>query len=419
MKKQTVFVHEQSRDLPVVGDYDVVVVGGGIAGVSAALAASRVNGTKVCLIEKFCGLGGLATLGLVVWYLPLCDGRGHQIIGGIGEELMRLSVNDVKDDIDELRLKKVPACWEPGGNAEERTKHRFVAGFNPITFIYKLERLMLKNHITLLFDTRFAGVIKENGAITSVLVETKAGRVALKCKAVVDCSGDADVCFAAEEKTVSIAKNVRCGWYYFINAEGKLELKLLSDPLHQIPLGTDGKPLKKAFSFRGDNSFDVTAQILASRQLMMDDIEKTRREKGGIPFPVMSPMMPTHRMTRRLAAKITLKESDDHRWFDDALGMTGDWRKAGPVFCVPLRSLAATRTANLLAAGRCMSTVGDTWDLFRVIPTCAVTGEAAGVAAAFYANSQECRSIMDLDIPAMQKHIKRRHGIIDKRLLSN
>ena len=419
MKKQTVFVHEQSRDLPVVGDYDVVVVGGGIAGVSAALAASRVNGTKVCLIEKFCGLGGLATLGLVVWYLPLCDGRGHQIIGGIGEELMRLSVNDVKDDIDELRLKKVPACWEPGGNAEDRTKHSFVAGFNPITFIYKLERLMLKNHITLLFDTRFAGVIKENGAITSVLVETKAGRVALKCKAVVDCSGDADVCFAAEEKTVSIAKNVRCGWYYFINAEGKLELKLLSDPLHQIPLGTDGKPLKKAFSFRGDNSFDVTAQILASRQLMMDDIEKTRREKGGIPFPVMSPMMPTHRMTRRLAAKITLNESDDHRWFDDALGMTGDWRKAGPVFCVPLRSLAATRTANLLAAGRCMSTVGDTWDLFRVIPTCAVTGEAAGVAAAFYANSQECRSIMDLDIPAMQKHIKRRHGIIDKRLLSN
>ena len=99
--------------------------------------------------------------------------------------------------------------------------------------------------------------------------------------------------------------------------------------------------------------------------------------------------------------------------------MTGDWRKAGPVFCVPLRSLAATRTANLLAAGRCMSTVGDTWDLFRVIPTCAVTGEAAGVAAAFYASSQDCRCIMDLDIPAMQKHIKRHHGLIDKRLLNN
>ena len=420
MKKQSIFVHEASRDVPVVGDYDVVVVGGGIAGVSAALAASRVHGTKVCLVEKFCGLGGLATLGVVIWYLPLCDGRGHQIIGGIGEELMRLSVDDIEQDIPLVRQMRIPKCWtSPDSTIEARCKDRFVAGFNPITFMYKLERLMLKNHITLLYDTRFAGVSKENGAINAVLVETKAGRVALKCKAVVDCSGDADVCFAADEKTVSIAKNVRCGWYYFVNSEGSLELKLLSDPTHQPPLGPDGKPMKSSYSFRGDNSFEVTKQIIASRQLMMDDVAKTRREKGGNPYPVMSPTMPTHRMTRRLSAKITLKESDDHRWFDDALGMTGDWRKAGPVFCVPLRSLAATKTANLLAAGRCMATVGDTWDLFRVIPTCAVTGEAAGVAAAFFANSQDCRSIMDLDIPAMQKHIKRHHGIIDKRLLDN
>ena len=154
-----------------------------------------------------------------------------------------------------------------------------------------------------------------------------------------------------------------------------------------------------------------------ARKMMMEDIEKIREKDGGNPIPIMSPTIPTFRMSRRLAAKVTLKESDDHRWFDDALGMTGDWRKAGPVFCLPLRCLAAVKTANLITAGRCLSSMGDPWDVTRVIPTCAVSGEAAGIAAAFLAASDECRSFFDLDIPTLQKYIKRHHGIIDKDLV--
>ena len=72
--------------------YDVIVVGGGIAGISAAVAAGRL-GSRVLLIEKGILLGGLATVGLISWYEPLCDGEGTQLIGGIGEELIRLSTS--------------------------------------------------------------------------------------------------------------------------------------------------------------------------------------------------------------------------------------------------------------------------------------------------------------------------------------
>jgi len=69
--------------------YDVIVVGGGIAGVSASVAAAR-GGLKVLLIEKSVNLGGLATSGLISWYEPLCDGNGNQMVYGIAEELIRL-----------------------------------------------------------------------------------------------------------------------------------------------------------------------------------------------------------------------------------------------------------------------------------------------------------------------------------------
>ena len=82
---------EPAKELPIYGKYDTVVVGGGFAGVAAAVAAAR-GGNKVLLCEKMFILGGLGTSGLVTIYLPLCDGRGNQLSYGLAEELLKVSI---------------------------------------------------------------------------------------------------------------------------------------------------------------------------------------------------------------------------------------------------------------------------------------------------------------------------------------
>ena len=74
-----------------VKDYDIIVAGGGVAGVAAAVSAKRM-GKNVLLIEKTIGLGGLATTGLIDLFVPMCNGRGIQIIKGMAEELLRLTI---------------------------------------------------------------------------------------------------------------------------------------------------------------------------------------------------------------------------------------------------------------------------------------------------------------------------------------
>lgn len=83
-----------------VKDYDIIVAGGGVAGVAAAVSAKRM-GKSVLLIEKTIGLGGLATSGLINLFVPLCNGRGVQIIRGMAEEMLRHAVRYGYDTIPE------------------------------------------------------------------------------------------------------------------------------------------------------------------------------------------------------------------------------------------------------------------------------------------------------------------------------
>ena len=390
------YVLRPAQRLPVRGSFDVAVVGGGIAGVAAAVAAARM-GAKTCLIEKEHALGGLATLGLVVYFLPLCDGKGHQLIAGLGEELLKASIKYGPGEI--------PAPWRrKKASRAARTRQRYRLRFWPASYILALDELVLQAGVKLFFDTRFCGVHRSRNRIEYLLIENKDGAGALGVKSVVDASGDADVCAAAGEATVCRSDNRRSGWYFAFD-RGDVKLFPLHDPLY-------GKPKRGLPLFAGHVADSVTALSLAGRQMVRDHYTKLRgRRARQKVFPLTVPTMPGFRMTRRLKGAFALDEAHAHQPFKDAVGMSGDWRKAGPAYQIPLRCLAGTRNDNLLAAGRCISTTDAAWYWARAIPTCAVTGEAAGAAAAFA--SRRRPRLTGLSLPHLRRHLRRRGVLLD------
>ena len=364
---------EPQRTIPVYGSYDVVVAGGGIAGVAAAVAAAR-NGASVCLIEKEYALGGLATIGLVIAYLPICDGRGTKVCGGLAEELLLLSAAGGAGE--------VPACWRPDGDPAEREKHRYYLEYNAASYILALEQLVLDHGLKLLYDTRCAGVVTADaGEVVALVVENKSGRSAIECRAVVDATGDADICAYAGERTTSLATNSASGWYYSL-VDGSPHLHKLYQPFD--PAGAVVMP-GATRGFAGDDADEVTEHVIASRNLIREhqtELRSAHPESAVLPFLV--PTFPGFRMTRRLAGEVEM-DAYDRREYPDSIGLISDWRRRGPIYSIPLRAIQGVRARNLLVAGRCISSVGHGWDMTRVIPPCVVTGEAAGTGGAMIA----------------------------------
>jgi hypothetical protein len=403
------YITEPARNIEVKYEYDVAVVGAGIAGVAAAVAAAR-NGVRVILLDKESGPGGLATLGNVIIYLPLCDGMGNQVIGGLSEELLKLSVADIVTPNRQAAFIPAPKCWQPGGDIEERKAARYRADFNPASYLLALEKLIIDNGVKLLYDTRFCAVQRNATGITHLIMENKSGRFAVDCKTVIDCTGDADICALSGEDTESLDSNVQCGWFYILK-DGVPHLQAMTrnyDPYTR-------KEFSQGPFFRGDDGEGVTGHILGTREMIREKVAAWRKENSGAEIePFQLADIACFRMTRRLRANIDLKEADDHRWFDDTVGMTGDWRKPGPVYTIPLRSLCGVANDNLLTAGRCISADTTIWDLTRAIPTCGVTGEAAGTAAAIAVKCNDGK-VNGIDIKALQQQLKVQGGILDER----
>lgn len=154
----------------ITASCDVLVCGGGFAGISAALAAAR-QGKNVILLEKQYMLGGLGTAGLVTIYLPLCDGCGKQVSYGIAEELLRLSISMGVEG-------RYPDNWLDSDDASKRTNKdkRFEVQYNPQLFAILAEQLLNKNGVDILYGSYAVGVSKADDKIDAVIIENKSGR---------------------------------------------------------------------------------------------------------------------------------------------------------------------------------------------------------------------------------------------------
>lgn len=376
----------------VKGEYDVAVCGGGFGGISAALAAARA-GSRVVLFEKQYMLGGLGTAGIVTIYLPLCDGYGRQVSFGIAEELLRLSILHGAEDM-------YPENWlENKGTRTEKDK-RFEVQYNPQLFAIMAEKLLKDEGVDILYGTYAVGVKTNDNKISHVITENKSGRVAYEVKSVVDATGDCDIAHFSGVPTVNFNQgNVLAAWYYSIGNDGyKLNTIGMADiPDEEKTENNTVKTLTKR-RFSGLDGKELSEQMYLSHQSTYADFLKKRKNDNAF-LPVTIATTPQVRMTRRIVGEYELSHTQMHKYFEDSIGMVSDWKKRGPVYEVPLRTLYNSKVKNLICAGRCTSVSETMWDIMRVIPCCAITGQAAGTAAAM------TDDFSNIDINLLQKHL--------------
>lgn len=377
-------------------NYDVIVVGGGVAGVCAAVAAAR-QGVSALLLEKGIVLGGLATAGLISWYEPLCDGAGKKMIGGIPEELLRLAIRDGFDDL--------PVEWADGGKPVT-TKARYATHFSPMIFAMALDGYLKENGVTLLLDSMVVFPAMEGGRCAGVVAESAEGKVFYGAKAVVDATGDAAVLERAGVPTQTgdnFLTYSSQGFTYALACDYAKD-KNLAKFRKWIWAGSDleghGHPegMKK---FIGATAAEITEFVLTGRKMLFDQIRGGGKDDRDV---VALPSMPQFRTVRHLVGEYVFTGRELDQKFDDAVGSAGDFRSSGKHYQIPYGCLYHRDFDNLLAAGRVVSATGDGWEVTRVIPVAAMTGQAAGVAAALCASGGKRAG--EIDIRLLQRRLR-------------
>ena len=248
----------------------------------------------------------------------------------------------------------------------------------------------------ILYGTTVCGVVTARDRITEAVVENKSGRSAVAAGAFVDATGDADLWTFAGAKTQDAPEgNALAAWYYFHDTKG-VQLKILG--------AADGPEVETGLvpqRFRGTDGEELSRFMQLSHKAVMQDVAARRRDDASTELVCMG-SIPQLRMTRRISGCYTLEDRDGGNGFPDSIGMVASWRSRGVIYQIPYRTLYGPEFANLITAGRSLSATGLLWDCCRVIPACAVTGQAAGTAAAMGGDFRT------LDVGELQRRLKLR-----------
>ena len=376
-----------------MGSYDIVVAGGGVAGVAAAVSANRM-GKNVLLIEKTICPGGLATIGLINLFVPMCNGRGVQIIKGMADELLKLSAKYSYDTIADE--------WKNGTQSENSP--RLYSYYSAPIFSLALTELLCKEKVQILYDSVVSDVVMEGGLCRGVVVANKSGYEYYEAKMFVDTTGDGDVMARAGVPTVQ-GRNFHSFFAHAVNLE-HCKRTLEEKNMRYLQGGAsggsaslygDGHPEGKP-CWLGTNSQDVTNYVVENHLEVLGKIKNDNRWERDI---LRLPTMPQFRTTRHIDGNYTLKESDVYRHFSDSVGAICDFDHKDALYEIPYGTMVREGFHNIITAGRSAAADGYAWDVLRVIPPAILSGQAAGVACAQAID--DGTAIADVHIEKVQK----------------
>ena len=430
------YIAEPERRIPVCAQTDVIVVGGGPAGVAAAVSAAR-NGSKTMLIERYGHLGGMATGGLVILIPHMSDGSNIQQIQGINQEwLDRLDKQGgaLHPSNDELGSAEAGSLnkWSLYFSCVVNGRVRQSVYVEPEILKCVMSDMITESGVELALHCYGARALMQDGRVSGVIFESKSGRMAVQSKIVIDCTGDGDIFasagadfemeFGPDLRSSMMALVFRLGNVDYLKfagwrAENPDQWPVMMKEMNRIA-GFKVLPLPSARNdvvwvnnwLPGRNCLDVND---------LTDVETRVRQvmpmihqycKANIPgfencFIFDTASQIGTRGSRRLKGLYRLDMDDfkSSRRYEDTVAV---FPSISPdqiehLIEFPYRAMIPETVDGIMAAGRCFSSSLQANDMLNLIPHCAAMGEAAGCAAAISVQSDyEAREV---DIPKLRK----------------
>lgn len=413
------FFTEPQKNIPVAYEPDVLVCGGGPAGIAAAVSAAK-NGMDVLILERFNCLGGQGTNGLVTSFMSMSAYTGkRQVIKGVWEEFTNL-LEEKHGCIKPLDMEKK----KPHFSVNRHEPDTDICPFDPEIYKLAADELMEKYNVNVLFHTYISDVIKEDGEVKGVIIENKSGRQAVYAKRVIDCTGDADViAFAGApfEKANSPVSTMFCmdgldpdvvTW--------KVDKDLAYGAVNLFPLMGDDEfraEMTRVTGIDPCSAEDITRGEIACRKQIVEVLDWMHKNYKGAEHARLTKIagMMGMMVSRRITAeyKVTVDDILHYRLFDDRIAMNAYgvdihnpdgagcelyWLIPGHAYSIPYRSLLPLEVENIIAAGRSIAHEG-----ISVQATCFATGEAAGAAAAL--SIQDDVALRNVDVRKLQEKL--------------
>ena len=417
------FVDEPARRTPVLAETQVLVVGGGSAGTAAAIAAAR-NGADVVLVERSGALGGLATGGLIILLLTLDDGDGHQVIGGLCQEVVdRLKSRRAAffpppeswGSEDETLLEQYRSWGLLWGMGPHRV--RYSVAYDPEEFRFALNDACETSKVRLLFHSWACEALCDGERVRGVTFQSKSGRFAILADVVIDTTGDGDI-FASAGVPFELEKVLPWLWFRMGGvrdvdaalAGSSWFFKTMGPGQVLLPWGATDRVIRK---IDATDPRDLTLAEIECRKKVMEAVDQLRAEvpqfKDAHVCDIATQLGITE--SRRMVGEYVLTRDDMNKPRDDVVALTGHWTKYGALYWIPFRSLLAKQYTNLVAAGRCISVDHPTHNATKEIPACMATGEAAGTAAALAVSQRIAPK--QLDISQLQSRLRSKGAILE------